>query len=67
MAKALLGHLAMDPRSTTRLTGENARLRLRIEELETLVLRLQQENDRLTDLQAAALLDDSSLQEMLPA
>jgi hypothetical protein len=67
MAKALLGHLSTDLRGNARLNGENARLRTRVHELETLVLRLQQENDRLTDLQAAALLDDESLQEMLPA
>ena len=67
MAKALLGHLGIDQRGSARLATDNARLRMRVSELEALVLRLQDENDRLTDLQAAALLDDKSLQEMLPA
>lgn len=67
MAKALLGHLGIDQRGSVQLSSENSRLRARVADLETLVRRLQQENDRLTDLQAAALLDDQSLQEMLPA
>ncbi|WP_104107223.1 hypothetical protein [Nocardioides sp. 616] len=68
MAKALLGHLSTDVRGgNARLQGENARLRMRVSELEALVLRLQQDNDRLTDLQAATLLDDESLQDMLHA
>ncbi|WP_181310505.1 hypothetical protein [Nocardioides campestrisoli] len=67
MAKALVGHLAIDHRGASRLSSENARLRARVADLEALVRRLQEENDRLTDLQAAALLDDSAMQEMLPA
>lgn len=67
MAKALIGHLGIDQRGSARLTTENARLRRRVSDLEALVHRLQQENDRLTDLQAVRLLEDESLQEMLPA
>ncbi|MBE7323378.1 hypothetical protein IEQ44_01750 [Nocardioides sp. Y6] len=63
MAKALLGHLPSDTRGVHRLTSENARLRLRVSELETLVLRLQQENDRLRDIETTTLME----QEMLPA
>ena len=47
MAKALLGHLNSDVRTTAVLTVENRRLRRRVEDLETLVLRLQADNDRL--------------------
>ncbi|WP_110238865.1 hypothetical protein [Nocardioides gilvus] len=67
MAKALLGHLHTDQRGASRLVSENARLRLRVRDLEALVLRLQDENTRLSDLQATALLEQESLQEMLPA
>ena len=54
MAKALLGHLNSDARTTSVLAVENRRLRRRIEDLESLVLRLQADNDRL----AAAVRDD---------
>ena len=47
MAKALLGHLNSDVRTTAVLTVENRRLRRRVEDLESLVLRLQADNDRL--------------------
>ena len=47
MAKALLGHVNSDVRTTAVLTVENGRLRRRVEDLETLVLRLQADNDRL--------------------
>ena len=47
MAKALLGHLTSDVRTTAVLTVENRRLRRRVEDLEALVLRLQADNDRL--------------------
>ncbi len=75
MAKALIGHLSSDLR-TDRLAVENARLRARVGELETLVLRLKEENDALLSTRAAALLDldapalDAGLevpQEMQPA
>jgi hypothetical protein len=54
MAKALLGHLNSDARTTSVLAVENRRLRRRVEDLESLVLRLQADNDRL----AAAVRDD---------
>lgn len=57
MAKALIGYLDSDLRTHARLTAENARLRGRVAELETLVLRLKEDNDRLTATQAAALLE----------
>jgi hypothetical protein len=47
MAKALLGHLNSDARTTTALAVENRRLRSRLVDLEALVLRLQADNDRL--------------------
>ena len=47
MAKALMGHVHHDGRTTTVLVVENNRLRRRVEDLETLVLRLQADNDRL--------------------
>ena len=47
MAKALMGHVHQDGRTTTVLVVENNRLRRRVEDLETLVLRLQADNDRL--------------------
>ena len=47
MAKALIGHVTSDPRMMTALTVENRRLRTRVEDLESLVLRLQADNDRL--------------------
>lgn len=55
MAKALIGHLNSDARSTTTLSVENRRLRTRVADLESLVLRLQAENDRL----AAAVREES--------
>ena len=47
MAKALLGHVTSDVRTTAVLAVENRRLRRRIEDLEALTLRLQADNDRL--------------------
>ena len=72
MAKALIGYLNSDLRTPARIAAENHRLRARVGELETLVLRLQAENDRLTAQQAESLLDldrDSGreLEEMLQA
>ena len=55
MAKALIGYLSTDQRSTATLAAENRRLRTRVAELENLVLRLQAENDRL----AAAVREES--------
>lgn len=69
MAKALIGYLNSDLRSPA-LAVENARLRARVGELEALVLRLSEENDKLVAARAADLLDletASSLPEMQPA
>jgi cell division protein FtsB len=52
MAKALIGYLNSDLRDP-RLAAENTRLRARVAELEALVLRLSEENDRLVAAQAA--------------
>jgi hypothetical protein len=64
MAKALIGHLNSDLRDP-RLAVENARLRNRVAELETLVLRLSEENDKLMSARAAEIL--TADQEMQPA
>ena len=62
MAKALIGYMNSDLRDP-RLTAENTRLRARVGELEAVVLRLSEENDRLVAAQAAELLSrDSELQ-----
>lgn len=66
MAKALIGHLNSDLRDP-RLAMENARLRTRVHELEALVLRLSEENDRLVAARAAEILDTAPLPEMQPA
>lgn len=67
MAKALVGYLTTDPRNAARIAAENHRLRMRVTELEGLVLRLSEENDLLT-ARAADLLDlEPALQEMQPA
>ena len=63
MAKALLGHVNHDVRSTSVLTDENRRLRRRVADLESLVLRLQADNDRL----AAAVRDDQRSEDLQPA
>jgi hypothetical protein len=70
MAKALLGYMSSDLRNPARLAveklaAENRRLRERVLELETLIVRLQDENDRLTSAQAAAILEP--IEEMQPA
>ena len=67
MAKALIGYMNSDLR-TPRLVAENDRLRARVGELEALVTRLSEENDKLTAAQAVALLDldSASMQEMQP-
>lgn len=68
MAKALIGYLNSDLRTPARLAAENARLRARVGELETLVLRLSEDNDRLAAAHAATLLDleSAALSEMQP-
>ena len=55
MAKALMGHVTTELHSTTTLVVENRRLRRRVQDLESMVLRLQADNDRL----AAAVRDDA--------
>lgn len=70
MAKALIGYLNSDLRTPTRLVADNARLRARVGELEALVLKLSEENDKLVAARAADLLDietAAALQEMQPA
>lgn len=58
MAKALLGYLSStDPRAIAQIVAENRRLRQRMTDLESHVLRLQAENDRLE----AALADETLL------
>lgn len=47
MAKALLGYVGPDPRAVSRLTSENVLLRRRVADLESVVFRLQAENDAL--------------------
>jgi hypothetical protein len=63
MAKALLGHLNSDARTTTALAVENRRLRRRVDDLEALVLRLQADNDRLA---AAALDGQLTVEDLQP-
>jgi hypothetical protein len=60
MAKALLGHVNSDVRTTAVLAVENRRLRRRVEDLEALTLRLQADNDRLAAAarEAARTADD---------
>jgi hypothetical protein len=68
MAKALIGHLQQDRGLPTRLVVENRQLRVRVAELEALVTRLMEENDRLAVAQAARVLDlDPDQLEMQPA
>ena len=67
MAKALIGYMSSDLRTPARLVAENTRLRARVGVLESLVLRLSEENDRLTAAQASALIESASMQEMQPA
>ncbi len=59
MAKALIGYMNSDLRDP-RLTAENSRLRARVAELEAVVLRLSEENDRLVAAQAAEILSRDS-------
>lgn len=66
MAKALIGYMSSDLRDP-RTTAENARLRARVAELESLVLRLSEENDKLVAARAADLLETAPMQEMQPA
>ncbi|MCW2753498.1 MAG: hypothetical protein JWR52_3753 [Marmoricola sp.] len=55
MAKALLGYMGnADPRVTARLARENQLLRLRIDDLEAVAVRLQKENDALAEMVSAS-------------
>lgn len=48
MAKALIGYMSStDPRVAAQLTAENRRLRQKVSDLESHILRLQAENDTL--------------------
>ena len=51
MAKALLGYVSTqyDPREAARFAAENRRLRQQLADLQSLVRRLQHENDLLID------------------
>jgi hypothetical protein len=68
MAKALIGYMNSDLRDP-RQAVENARLRARVTELEALVVRLSEENDKLVAARAEELLVDTAprMQEMQPA
>jgi hypothetical protein len=68
MAKALIGYMNSDLRDP-RLASDNSRLRARVRELEALVLRLSEENDKLVAARAEELLVDTAprMQEMQPA
>jgi len=73
MAKALIGYRSSDLRDP-RQAVENARLRARVAELENLVLRLSEENDKLVAARAADIEHREELsgptapvQEMQPA
>jgi hypothetical protein len=68
MAKALVGHLNRDMGLPNRIAAENALLRARVSDLEELVTRLMEENDRLAVAQAARVLDlEPEQREMQPA
>jgi hypothetical protein len=68
MAKALLGTFQSDQRTAANLMSENTRLRVRVRDLEELVSRLQDENDRLAQAEAVALLElqTVTIKEMQP-
>lgn len=67
MAKALIGFMDSDLRDPL-LSADNSRLRARVRELEALVLRLCEENDRLVASHAELIeLQVAPLQEMQPA
>ena len=57
MAKALVGYMnASDPRTVSRLSSENRRLRERVADLEAHILRLQSQYDALIAERDAELL-----------
>ncbi|WP_067440941.1 hypothetical protein [Nocardioides jensenii] len=62
MAKALLGYMSSDQQflsrqTATRLAAENRALRERVADLETLIVRLSEENEALAATRAATLLE----------
>ena len=63
MAKALIGYLDRTRHTSTGLVTENARLRARVGDLEAIVVRLAEENDRL----AAAARDELKVEDLQPA
>ena len=68
MAKALLGTFHSDQRTAASVMSENTRLRVRVRDLEELISPLQDENARLAQAAAVALLDlhSEELKEMQP-
>ncbi|MEO6509602.1 MAG: hypothetical protein ABIO16_01340 [Nocardioides sp.] len=68
MAKALLGTFHTDQRTAANLSSENMRLRMRVRDLEDLIAHLKDENDRLAQAVAVAMLDlqGEELKEMQP-
>ena len=68
MAKALLGTFHSDQRTAAHLLSENTRLRCACATWKSSSLRLQDENDRLAQAAAVALLDlqPEELKEMQP-
>jgi hypothetical protein len=67
MAKALIGYLDRTRHTSTGLASENARLRARVGDLEALVVRLAEENDRLLAREAPRPVDAALLARMQPA
>jgi hypothetical protein len=66
MAKALIGYLDRTRHTSTGLVSENARLRARVGDLEAIVVRLAEENDRLAAREAAPPVDAALLARMQP-
>ena len=66
MAKALIGYLDRTRHTSTGLVSENARLRARVGDLEAIVMRLAEENDRLAAREATRPVDAALLARMQP-
>ena len=64
MAKALMGHLPTDLQALHHLSTDNAKLRARVAELQSLVGSLMVENDTL--VARVAELVDASITELAP-
>ena len=67
MAKALLGYVPTDARSTDRLEIENARLRNRVADLEELAARLSREIDALNGALIEARASELLTTDLQPA